>query len=336
MRPHPQWSDKTVRTSALSLLFFAGAGVSFLYLVSPHTGSPSNTAMVSATAASLAVCATLFALRHQVRPWMEHAALVLGVAMVGGVVEATHRAATTSWAAGVYTWAAVYAAHWFSQRAARAHWAWIAASYGAVLAYEHPPWALTGWIVVVATVVVVGTEVAQLSARLRRQAVTDLLTGGVNRHGLEIEAEREIGRASRSGYPLSVAMIDLDGFKRVNDEHGHAAGDTLLAHIVSHWHMELRASDVLARLGGDEFVILLPNTNLAQANDLISRLGGTEVCPWSVGLAEWSQGDSLASLLARADTELYRTKARRHNAQADPDWGPDAQADANEWEADAI
>ncbi len=121
--------------------------------------------------------------------------------------------------------------------------------------------------------------VAVLLARLREMLVreralgrTDVLTGLFNARAFREIAEAEVARASRYRYPLSLAFIDLDDFKTVNDARGHAAGDLLLREMGSVIRVNLRGSDVVARYGGDEFVILLPMTDEAAARTVLGKL----------------------------------------------------------------
>ncbi len=155
-------------------------------------------------------------------------------------------------------------------------------------------------------------RVEQLFERLGDLARTDDLTGLPNRRAWQELLRRESTLARRSGNPLTVALLDLDHFKRYNDTHGHLAGDRLLLSATAAWRNALRETDVLARWGGDEFVLLLPNCNLQQTEALLARM--RDICsaaPFSAGVAE-SDGDRLPeTLLAAADEELYRTKRKR-------------------------
>jgi diguanylate cyclase (GGDEF)-like protein/PAS domain S-box-containing protein len=166
------------------------------------------------------------------------------------------------------------------------------------------------------------TPQKRLEEKLRELAMQDELTGLYNRrHFLEL-AEAEITRVRRTGAPLSVAMLDIDHFKRVNDFFGHAAGDQVLRELARAMRESLRGSDVPARHGGEEFVVLLLDTPLdgamAVTERLRERVGGNEVAlgqgrvariTVSAGVAELAPGERLEALLERADEALYRAKA---------------------------
>jgi diguanylate cyclase len=159
-----------------------------------------------------------------------------------------------------------------------------------------------------------------LSESVRRQVGTDQLTGALNRTGFTAAALRERAIADRTGAPLTVAAIDLDDFKQVNDGEGHAVGDRLLALLVSRWRRRLRPGDVLARHGGDEFVVLSPSTSQPEARAALARLHAPgDPVGWSVGTAEWLAGEELEAAMARADTALYEQKrTKRHSARERP------------------
>jgi diguanylate cyclase (GGDEF)-like protein len=202
----------------------------------------------------------------------------------------------------------LYAGHFLSLRAARLHVAVviIAASAGAWVA--KPSGFLMPWVVLVVSVLALTEAQGRLAGHLRRAADTDPLTGVANRRAWEAEAARNLARAQRSGEPLSFAIIDLDGFKEVNDRDGHGAGDDLLRDLTASWSGRLREADLLGRYGGDEFVLCLPATDEDGARELLAQLDATHEFPWSVGIATARSGDSLASVLTRADAHLYRRK----------------------------
>lgn len=149
-----------------------------------------------------------------------------------------------------------------------------------------------------------------LEAELRHLAEHDSLTGLFNRRRLEAELARELARARRSGVPVCVAVLDLDGFKAFNDTNGHAAGDELLRMLATSWSSQLRASDLLGRFGGDEFLALLPDCRREQGFEVVERLRrtGAREATCSAGLAVSEPGDDVASLIARADRALYEAK----------------------------
>lgn len=166
-----------------------------------------------------------------------------------------------------------------------------------------------------ATQVAAVLERADLMARLADLARTDSLTGLANRRALDESLWRELARADRTGQPLTVALIDMDHFKRFNDDRGHQAGDWLLAETARAWTRELRPSDTLARYGGEEFVVVLPNCTVAAARHAVERLRGVvpagQTC--SAGIATRQRGESAEELLKRADAAMYEAKRSGRN-----------------------
>lgn len=170
-------------------------------------------------------------------------------------------------------------------------------------------------------------ERRRLQADLERQARTDFLTGANNRrHFLEL-AEAEINRAARYGSALTVLMIDVDFFKDVNDNYGHAAGDLVLCRLTDICRAGLRETDPIGRLGGEEFAVLLPETDLDGGYDVAERLrtkiAATSVAQpegpalhftVSIGIATFKdQNASLDALLRAADDALYVAKRGGRN-----------------------
>jgi diguanylate cyclase (GGDEF)-like protein/PAS domain S-box-containing protein len=165
-----------------------------------------------------------------------------------------------------------------------------------------------------------------LEERLRDLATTDELTGLYNRrHFIEL-AEIELSRSRRKTAPTSLAMLDIDHFKLVNDHFGHAVGDRALVEVARAMKETLRGSDVSARLGGEEFVVLLPETTLDGALAVTERLregvGRAEIptgdgriakITVSAGVAELAATEGLDALLKRADDALYQAKQQGRN-----------------------
>lgn len=157
-------------------------------------------------------------------------------------------------------------------------------------------------------------------ASTRQTLEQDALTGTLNRQGLDHLLQREVKRAQRHDSPLTVAMIDLDDFKRVNDQHGHLVGDLVLIHITNMAKAVLRESDSLVRYGGEEFLLLLPETDLNGGQYLIDRLRlvsaktpflqkSTRIdVRFSTGIAQLQAQENGHALLQRADHALYQAK----------------------------
>jgi diguanylate cyclase (GGDEF)-like protein len=189
-----------------------------------------------------------------------------------------------------------------------------------------PSGAWRAGILLVAVSGIIGTTLQSLVARVRDQererdqllaqladlAHTDTLTGLPNRRAWENELERALARARRTGEDVSVALVDLDSFKAVNDAHGHPGGDRLLVGVARSWSVALRPEDVLARIGGDEFAVLLPACAEADADDLLKRLRAGTPTPYScsIGMAMSDHRESADELMRRADDALYDAKRR--------------------------
>jgi diguanylate cyclase (GGDEF)-like protein len=177
----------------------------------------------------------------------------------------------------------------------------------------HPPRELTWAVATVLILAVTVTEViAHLSSQLDRAARHDLLTGALNRRGLEEVIHGELRRAARQ--PGSFICLDLDDFKLVNDTLGHVEGDRVLVEAVQHWKTKLRPYDILGRLGGDEFIIVLPGSSAADAERVLSRIRATSPVRFSAGITTARHTDTVSTLLSRADTQLYGNKNLRRSA----------------------
>jgi len=165
----------------------------------------------------------------------------------------------------------------------------------------------------------------------RRLANTDMLTGVANRRHFMARAAVELKRAARAGRPLALLMADIDHFKRVNDRLGHAAGDQVIAAVAQTLAGQQRAGDLLGRLGGEEFALMLPDTNLAEAQQVAERLrsavaalgldweGQPVPVTMSFGCSDGAGGGSeaaLAALMQRADQALYEAKGAGRNRVA--------------------
>ena len=157
-------------------------------------------------------------------------------------------------------------------------------------------------------------ELERQRAELERVSRVDPLTGALNRRGFEERLSRELADAARSGRPITLAVIDLDDFKIVNDRDGHAAGDALLCETVTLLTATLRPMDAIGRLGGDEFTVLLPGVGRGDSGVVVGRLlaalAGT--VPASLGQSCFPvDGIDASELFRRADASLYAAKGSR-------------------------
>jgi len=162
--------------------------------------------------------------------------------------------------------------------------------------------------------------------KVRQLSLTDEPTGLPNRRAFLRRLEDEISRAERYGSPLTIAILDLDEFKQINDTYGHAAGDCVLRHFAEEALSIFRHHDMVARYGGEEFSVLLPSTTLDGAQSALRKVqakASTTACRYeqdklnlptfSCGLALYTAGESPTLLLERADRALYRAKQHGRN-----------------------
>lgn len=161
--------------------------------------------------------------------------------------------------------------------------------------------------------------------RMSEMARHDLLTGTLNRKGMAEVAAREMSRADRGASQPCLALIDIDDFKRLNDRLGHLKGDNALQHLARVAKTSLRPQDAVARFGGEEFVIILPDTSITEAVEVITRLQrelskqlfleGDEhiLITFSAGVVQRRDGESIESMLNRADQAMYAAKRQGKN-----------------------
>ena len=150
-----------------------------------------------------------------------------------------------------------------------------------------------------------------LMEELRATALSDALTGLPNRRAWDERLAHELAVAGRSGCPLSVAAIDLDNLKQVNDSLGHEHGDRFIQDCAQLWAASLRETDFIARVGGDEFMVVLPDCAEEKAEQMARRIrDATPSKPsFSVGIATWNADEEGYELIHRADRAMYAAKA---------------------------
>jgi diguanylate cyclase (GGDEF)-like protein len=197
---------------------------------------------------------------------------------------------------------------------------------GILCAYDHAPRPVsaeqTDRLRDVATQVAVVAELRRAAAALARVAGRDALTGLADRRSIEKALTAAIARAERGLGTPSVVVVDLDGFAEVNDRFGHAAGDAVLRAVAERLVRTARVVDTVGRVGGDEFAVVLESTGGPGAVAALARLrrgledgwgdeaGGLAPVRASLGLSTYRPGDSVPSLLARADAEMFADKNR--------------------------
>jgi len=196
-------------------------------------------------------------------------------------------------------------------------------------------WAATGVLTVIGITAAVLLEVRRIRTEFlaqelgrrneewREASLRDALTGLYNRRFLFEWVEKQLAVARRSGQPLAVALIDLDHFKKVNDEAGHDAGDRVLRQAAALLGTALRDADVVARYGGEEFVVVLPETDGTTALAVLERTlavfrettweGRSQSTTFSAGLTLLREGETVKDLFRRADDLLYRAKRAGRN-----------------------
>jgi diguanylate cyclase (GGDEF)-like protein len=205
--------------------------------------------------------------------------------------------------------------------------AWFVADYPHP--YQLPTALVANGLVRLASFVLFAGLLARFRDELERVSLlarTDPLTGAANSRAFRERAELELLRMKRSGRPLSLAFIDLDNFKAVNDRDGHSAGDQLLCRVVLILRAHTRGTDLVARLGGDEFAVLLPDTGadgaracLAKLNDLLleaMRQQGWSVT-FSIGVVTFEHSPATVdAMVRRADQLMYSVKQHGKNRTA--------------------
>ena len=160
------------------------------------------------------------------------------------------------------------------------------------------------------------TKMEVRTEEVYKLAALDSLTGLYNRRSGEQRLRSEVLRAERTGRPLTILVLDLDGLKTMNDKHGHAAGDELIRSFAQSLNRAIRGSDLAVRFGGDEFLVLLPDCKLDEVRYVLTRLSGHKVeyqgmtvaIAFSAGWANHRSGESAEELLKRADDALYVNK----------------------------
>ncbi|GAA0800599.1 hypothetical protein Sya03_09400 [Spirilliplanes yamanashiensis] len=233
----------------------------------------------------------------------------------------------------LYVWPVLLAAYFLSMRAGLMNVAIVAVGYPPLAISILGPVGITSSVYLIGTLLVTVMIVSSLRRQLARvldasehEARTDRLTGLTNRRGWDEDLHRVLARQQAHGQPVSVVMIDLDHFKRLNDTHGHAAGDAALAGVAQVLQSGVRPGDVLARLGGEEIGLLLPGRGAEEAAseaDVLRRRIEQESSAWpapvtvSIGVAGAREDVATGeALMEAADSALYAAKRTGRNRVA--------------------
>lgn len=211
-----------------------------------------------------------------------------------------------------------------------AHFALIAGFYLSFAAdvaatLDTGTWLQVGFAYLTAAGLAVSYEYAQKQLRRRLHALADhdSLTGLLNRRGMEKRLGELESFLARHKVPVTLALLDIDHFKKVNDEHGHDVGDAVLRELARELRRVFRNSDYIARWGGEEFLVALTHTHLEEGTEVLERLRGeiagsrafsVPSITLSMGAAEWHAGLGLAEALKQADRALYGAKDQGRNA----------------------
>ena len=318
-------TDQRLLARVAGILYVCGSLLVGMVILLPHPASVDDRALLIIMAVAATVGGGLLAYRRTLPKAALHGVVGLGSLLICLCIY--FAAAVVAIFPSMFVWVVLLTAYFFGGRGAMAHLAWLLIVYGLALALTQEQggispvtrWVVTAFVLSIAALVtswLVSGLRRQIAARealeseLRHLALHDPLTGLANRRLAEEELGRELARASRDASTLCLAVVDIDGFKSYNDAHGHAAGDRLLKASAGAWRRVVRAGDLISRFGGDEFVVVLPACPLAEAEAVIERLRHASpletTC--SAGVAPAVPGDSVDSLLARADAALYEAK----------------------------
>lgn len=326
-------TEQTAREEREAIAYSAAAiylgAIAVVGVETALPGGPENSLVPGVVALLMAPLALLAGPRMPRRALAVFAPI--GVACIAYALATTRGGMTDG--AVLYMWPVLWMSYFYGRAGAVFIVAWVALTQGLALAAM--PAGLVSvdrWIDVVISVAVVAAVVQYLATRntrlvrdLEEQARVDPLTGLLNRRGLEERMGIEAARSQRQASAMSVAIVDVDNFKRVNDEHGHEVGDRVLAWVGTMLATESRGVDAAARTGGDEFAVLLPDTDadpgqrfadrlraaIAGADSVADRghhgLPKTLELTLSVGVAAGTGRDA-QTLMEAADKALYVAK----------------------------
>jgi diguanylate cyclase (GGDEF)-like protein len=311
-------------------LFIAGSVCSVITMLAPHSEAADENGFYALGVFELALgLVAWFLPENRAKSWSPFIFMVGGVIVVSGSLffNGERHGGPATLTEIYYMWPALYAGYFLGRRGIIATLVLIGAAYAGTMAVviSDGSVAFTRWVVTMS--VVCGCAVALHALRihvdglldqLRSAASTDHLTGMLNRRGFQEAFELELERAARTGDGFALLLCDLDHFKKLNDQHGHIAGDVALESVARTLREGCRAIDTAGRIGGEEFCLLLPATRSADGYDAAERLrlavgdlAGPDGRPLSIsfGVVESpTHGVSWPDLMRAADHALYAAK----------------------------
>jgi diguanylate cyclase (GGDEF)-like protein len=316
-------AEREVATRTLTWLYVAGATIGLLTLALPHPAGLEDLGIVGVATGAYAIAALLL-LAGPLSSVLLQLAVLTGTGLITLAVGFSGHPGGGY--AFFYLWVIVYAAYFLTRRQATAQLLFVALAYAAALiVWGTGATRVTTWVVAIGSLTVAAVVVRMLKERLdelvqrlSRAAETDPLTGLFNRRGFNDRLASELERARRAGRPVGVLVGDLDHFKAVNDQFGHAAGDETLQRVAGLLYETKRVSDTVARIGGEEFALILPYTGRPGTKALAERVRrrvrdsfaeDDVALTMSFGMATFPEdGEDVEALLKSADRAMYTAK----------------------------
>jgi len=316
----PEVATPRVMTQALGTQYVFGGGAALLAVLGADGPWWDRAVLCALALTALAAGAVTFGWGARWPRPAFHGAVLLGTVLIGTGVVQSPDAATAVSVGALTTFLAMAACFFFSLPLAVVHLTLALGGLTAGLLLQGDVPLATALSLVA---MVLGLSVVIRGLVLRASSANrDPVTGLANRRGFDEALHERMQAVSRTGEPLTAALLDLDHFKAVNDSQGHDAGDRVLRSVAAVWREDLHASAVLARHGGDEFALLLPGTTGPAALDLVRHICSLHPeIGMSCGVAEHQPGESAAQLMRRADRALYTAKAAGRG-RSELDGGP--------------
>lgn len=298
---------------ASAVLYFSGGVIALLSVTVFHTpGNPLLVANVLTMIAAMLVTVIFLVLGRRARPKFAITMLCIAAVLVLGYSTQSVSELRLLNSGLLFYVLLIYVA-WFGQMwfARLFGYTWLAV-YWTIAVWRFGDDMLPVLVTLTLTSVLLGEFVGIFRRRLEVSSLTDPLCGVWNTRGFRMVLSSSIRTMQRKNSPLSVLFLDLDDFKQINDERGHAEGDRVLRSFAEQVESASRPGDTLARVGGDEFVLMLPETGADQAESVAARLQRViDAATWSHGVAELKPGESAEEFISRADRRMLERKAQR-------------------------